>query len=325
MSTSKTSLMGPTRVSLADNLQRPVNVETPPENSGVNPISRSQYKDPVSMLPKLIEEKGFDTVMRAIFAGKPADLKPKTLFQEAQRLMDDAHWMKYKKRRISKARQVLRDYPNCARAYMLLADEAASTVSEQIDLYRQAVDVGRETFFDVVEDDRESKEWKYSALHDFRVALASLGTLLRDTNEIEEAIEVWQEEELMEYPQDQVVVWRRLIPALIQANRFSEADIQLRDCPDQKSCIFLYSRALLNFKEHGSTKRNNEALGKAISANRFAAELILGGVAATQLFDEDEITPGSEEEAHSYSTASHVDWSIHPGAFDWLSATYHRI
>jgi hypothetical protein len=68
------------------------------------------------------------------------DIEQKTPLKEAQDLIYDAWEVADPKRRVTLAREALEISPDCADAYVLLAEETASSLSEALNLYRQGVE-----------------------------------------------------------------------------------------------------------------------------------------------------------------------------------------
>lgn len=74
-------------------------------------------------------------------SGGAVPAAPRTPLEEAQDLVYEA-WNAKDKRRVRLARQALRISPDCADAYVLLAEETARSLEEVRDLYEQGVKAG---------------------------------------------------------------------------------------------------------------------------------------------------------------------------------------
>ncbi len=70
------------------------------------------------------------------------DIEEKTPLKEAQDIIYDAWEVTDPNRRVALARKALETSPDCADAYALLAEEAANSFKEALNLYRQGVEAG---------------------------------------------------------------------------------------------------------------------------------------------------------------------------------------
>ena len=99
-------------------------------------------------ITRLLSSREFESVdemnaflQQAMASGAPLSAPPSTPLEQAQDLMYEA-WNAIGRRRVQLAREALALSPDCADAYVLLAEETAKTPQEARDLYQQGVAAG---------------------------------------------------------------------------------------------------------------------------------------------------------------------------------------
>jgi len=243
------------------------------------------------------------------------EFTPETPLEQAQELVYQA-WETTGRRRQTLARRALQVSPDCADAYLLLA-EAANTLEEARDLLQQGVEAGEralgpEPFVELV-----GEFWDAVETRPYMRVRAALAGVLWALGETEQAA-AHQAELLRLNPGDNQGIRYQRVECLIALGRDREAMAVMNDYKDDISAGWAYARALLTFRETGAGRKARRALAKAMAANRFVP-LYLLGLAPIPEQPPAYIGIGDEAEAVHYVMGSGDNWEQTPGAVDWLA------
>ncbi len=272
---------------------------------------------------KLLQEREFGSADEAnaylqelLSSGGIPALASTNPLDRAQELMYDA-WEATGSRRIKLARQALAISPDCADAYVLLAEEARS-LPEAKHLYEQGVSAGERALGPQTFEEDAGHFWGIIETRPYMRARAGLASCLWQLGERQAAI-------------DHYVDMLRLNPGDNQGIRYVLANCLLRQgddialaklldqYKDDAMAEWLYTRALLAFRREGAGKKANAALKKALKENEFVPAYLLGKKRLPRQLP-DYIGFGDENEAVSYAAGALAIWRETPGALDWLSS-----
>ena len=237
---------------------------------------------------------------------------------KAQDVMYDAWERTTSRSRVALARKALGISPLCADAYNLLAEEARS-VEEARDLYAKAVDAGS-----WLSDRRASfKEyaghfWGFLETRPYMRARAGLADILLQLGNEDAAISHYRDM-LKLNPNDNQGI--RYVLAALLLRRGEETGLKelLAAYEDEGSAYWLYTRALLAFREGGVDNEQAVTLVKgAWSANEHVPA-ILAGTTPPLFGDSGYVTMGGPDEATYYFTEFGPPWHRTPGAVEWLA------
>lgn len=204
--------------------------------------------------------------------------------------------------------------PICIDAYAALAEQAA-TAELSIDLYRRAVHAGTLLFGDA--QDRADATV-------FPAARVALAHMLRETGEETEAIEQLQAAISFD-PADTTSARVPLLAMLLDKDDLGEANTLLNSFPDDRSATWLYARLLVLYRDEIRSGSPLTALAEsAARANRFIAGILDETVAPFEAYEDEDIAPGSIEEATDYLFDFGRVWAEEPGAIAWLSILIHE-
>ncbi len=252
--------------------------------------------------------------MEALPAGEaacePAD---REALREAQELCYDAFECRGR-RRVKLARRALEVCPDCADAYVLLAEDAAD-LEERLDLYRKGVEAGRRALGERAFREDVGYFWGLISTRPFMRALHGLAESLEDCGRREEAAEHYREL-LRLNPDDNQGVRYCLLPLLIALDRDQEARELLEKYRDDVGAVWLYCGALLAFREEGNTPRSRRLLREAQEFNSNVPDFLLGDADLPAL--PSYYSPGSRAEAAICADLIADAWEHTPGALDWL-------
>jgi tetratricopeptide (TPR) repeat protein len=247
------------------------------------------------------------------FAGRTMDETSSTASTPAERAQELAYqaydWTGRK--RVMLARQALALWPDCAEAYIILA-EHAPTPERALPLYEQAVEAGRRAIgrdFDKL----AGSLWAHVHARPYMRARLELAETLERLGRADEAIGHFQELLRLNVDDNQGVR-DLLIPRLLERARYAEAAAVLDRFRDDVGATPAYCRALLAFQTRGDDETARTALSKALARNRFVpgflAEPADAGVQHYQFGSEEEAIVSAEEMAEA--------WRGTPGALEWL-------
>lgn len=250
--------------------------------------------------------------------GRRTGSEPETPLDRANAMVWGALQQSSEKRRVALVRKALTISPDCAEAWMLLADELASTPAQGREFYQEAVAaaeraLGPEAL--LTDGDAFMAHPEAETYMDARLGLAEV---LRDLDDLDGAIEQYLAM-LRHDPDDDEFVRYPLLSALIAEDRHDEVGGLLARFPDEGSIIWMYAIALCRFGLDGDGPVANTALSTAIRSNPYAPAYLLGmkplNVDPSLLFD-----AGNEDEARNYILEGLPGWLRTPGAIEWMRA-----
>lgn len=241
---------------------------------------------------------------------------PSTPLERAQDLMYDA-WEASGKRQIELARQALAISPDCADAYVLLAEHARS-VQEAKDLYEQGVQAGERALGPQVFTEDVGHFWGIIETRPYMRAREGLAQCLWLLGERQQAIAHYQDM-LRLNPGDNQGIRYVLINCLLAQGDDQAVEQLLKQYPDDAAATWAYARALWLFRREGAGRRANAALKKALKANRFVPAYLLGKKKLPRSMPA-YIGFGDETEAIDYAAGASAVWRETPGALEWLAS-----
>jgi tetratricopeptide (TPR) repeat protein len=243
-----------------------------------------------------------------------ADMTP---LEQAQDLMYDAFESRGRKQ-IQLARKALEICPDCADAYVLLA-ERCSDIQKAKDLYAQGVAAGERVLGEEFFEEEAGHFWGILQTRPYMRARLGLAQCLEELGQLEEAAEHYREL-LRLNPGDNQGVRHLLLACLLEMNVNDEAVQLLKKYKDDKHlAIGSYARALLTFRQKGNTTPARKHLQNALSVNKHVAQYLLGYEEFPD-FLPSSFSLGSEEEAIICADMLINAWDDTDGAIEWLES-----
>ena len=264
--------------------------------------------------PANIEEMNEATTR--LFAGKKIDdlvTQPATPLQRAQEVCYQA-FDTHGRRRVQLARQALQICPDCADAYVILAEQAGTLEAER-DNYAKGVTAGQRALGAEGFEEHAGHFWGVSSTRPYMRARFGLAQCLEQLGRLEEAVDHYQEM-LRLNPSDNQGVRYVLMPRLLQLGRDVEAARLLKESEEQ-SANWAYARALLAFRLSGRSAAACSQLREAFRANSHVPELLLEAESPPM---PPHYSPGSPEEAIVCAEELRPAFAQTEGALDWLAA-----
>lgn len=246
---------------------------------------------------------------------KPAK---KAALEAAQELIWDAWEESSIKKRIAMARKALELSPDCADAYVVLAEDAAYTLEEIRDLYQQGVEAGERALGRKIFHAEVGYFWGILETRPYMRARAGLAACLEEMVQYDEAIAHYHDMLRLNTNDNQGIRYC-LMAALLDQGAIDDLDKFINKGPyrNDVSCEWLYTKALVSFLKRGRWTADLE-LSMAFSANPHVPSYLLGRKQIPK-YRSDYITMGGEDEAMAYASRCQEAWQRYPEARQWLA------
>jgi tetratricopeptide (TPR) repeat protein len=253
-----------------------------------------------------------------------AEKSDATPLERAQDIMYRA-WEARGKDRIDLAYQALSVSPDCADAYVLLAEEEATDYAGAIRFLEDGVRAGERALGEKMFDEEAGNFWGILETRPYMRARFDLAHLLYLAGERAQAVAHMQAL-LVLNPGDNQGVRHELAACLLEAGDPEALQKLLDAYPDEYSAVWYYTRALLKFRQEGRTPPADTYLIEAFEQNRFVP-LYLLGKKRFPVRTPEYMSIGDDTEAVVYALENGRAWKETPGAFMWMNrvhATYRR-
>lgn len=241
---------------------------------------------------------------------------PRTPVEEAQDVMYEA-WEAEGAQRVRLARKALEISPDCADAYVLLAEEAAGSLEEARDLYAQGVAAGERALGEAMFEEDAGHFWGILETRPYMRARAGLAQCLWEMGEREAAVEHYQEM-LRLNPNDNQGIRDLLLDCLLEMNRDEEAGRLLKQYEEDCTATWLYNWTLWAYRREGDSPEARRRLKDAVKWNAHVPAYLLRRKPLPYELP-DLITLGGEDEAIAYAAAALPNWHRTEGALRWLA------
>ncbi len=241
-----------------------------------------------------------------------------TPLDRAQDVMYEAFGERDPAVRVKLANRALEISPDCADAYVLLAEHAQSR-KDALESFEKGVVAGQRALGPEFFQEHAGHFWGILATRPYMRAREGLGCELWSMGRAEEAVEHLQEM-LRLNPNDNQGVRYTLASFLLTLNRDEEA-ARLLDQYDDAMATWVYSKALLAFRKQGDTPEARQLLMMAHKRNAFVPGFLL--------YEEpipherpDHYGLGDRNEALCYVQGGLTAWRSTPGAITWVREVF---
>ena len=275
--------------------------------------SRVPVTKAASVTP-LPDPRSMESMLATIGRGAAHYASDETLF-EAQDLMYEAFEARGP-RRAALARQALAISSDCADAYLLLAEEIASSAEEARELLERGVAAGERALGPAPFDEDVGHFWGILETRPYMRARAALAETLWALDRREEAVE-HHRELLRLNPNDNQGLRDRQAEWLLWLERFEELDALLAAYDEDAAAALVYTKALAAFRREGASSEAGQLLVEAREANPHVVAYLTGRKALPKRLP-DYIGFGDESEAVDYAAGAAALWASIPGALAWL-------
>jgi tetratricopeptide (TPR) repeat protein len=304
-------------------------LDAPPKNQPGHVPDRRAMERVMADVERFMAESDFQSpeeanaAIQERFTGRPVDAMLSTAttpLGKSQEIMYRAFDARGR-RRIQLAKRALEVSPDCADAYVLLAEEAA-TLDTSLDLYRQGIAAGERAMGPDTMRDEVGHFWGIVATRPYMRAKMGLAQCLQDMERTDEAIGHYQDL-LRLNPHDNQGVRDILLPLLLVVGQDSAAGTLLLQYADDASATWKYGWTLWAFRQEGDSPAAQKRLRAAVKANRHVIAYLSGKAPIPDMLP-DSYALGSNEEAILCADGLFEAWRVTPGADRWLSAAKPR-
>ena len=267
------------------------------------------------------DEEEMQRMAESLFSGKKVDelvTHPETPLDRAQELCFRA-FDTHGRRRVQLAREALEVCPDCADAYVILAEQGG-TLEAELDYYTKGIAAGKRALGAEAFEEHVGHFWGVSETRPYMRARFGLAQSLEQTDRIEEAVEHYQEL-LRLNPGDNQGVRYLLMPRLLELDRDVEAARLLKES-EEESANWMYARALLAFRLSGKSTAARRELRAALRTNPHVPECLLQQEEFAPV--PERYSPGSPEEAMICAEELRPAFEKTEGSLKWLAAEHHQ-
>jgi len=277
------------------------------------PKARVPVTKTVPVIP-LPDRRAMEGVLATFGRGVAHQDEDETLFQ-AQDLMYEAFDARGA-RRVALAHEALAISPDCADAYVLLAEDTASSLEEARELLEKGVAAGERALGPVSFEEDVGHFWGILETRPYMRACAALAETLWALDRREEAVE-HQRELLRLNPNDNQGIRYRQAEWLLWLEHDEELDGLFAAYEDDGAAAFVYARALTAFRRQGDSAEARRLLVAAEGQNPFVPGYLTGRKRLPKRLP-DYIGFGDDNEAVDYAASAAALWASVPGALAWL-------
>jgi len=315
--------MGPTKVALS----LPDLLQPRPREGRRGPVATDHRALEVMMagFQRFAASQEFESIedlnaaLKKRFAGKTADEIPSQAATPAERAQDLAYkaFDATGRMRIKFAREAVAIDPECADAYVILAERAGSLRKKKA-LYSRGVLAGQRTTESLLRGGLDRIEWADIRCRPYMRARIGLVDVLVALEETEKAVELLSDMIRLS-PEDRQGSRYRLLPLLMRLERDTEAKALIDLFPEDGMPLWPHACALLAFRRDGDTPEAKRFLSIGLKANPHLWKYLTGAHALPEELAET-FPPGSREEAELIAIDLAPVWRKTPGAVEWLRA-----
>lgn len=287
------------------------------------PVNAMGMEKSMQDLHRLLNEQEFESeeqinefMSQLMAAGPIPQRQPQTDLERAQELVYEAYEVGGPPA-IRLAKKALKISPDCADAYVLLAEIGARDIVETRDLYRKGVEAGERALGEAFFEENVAYFWGILETRPYMRARQGLANLQWMLGYRDEAI-AHARDLLRLNPADNQGIRYLLVHWLLRECRGADLEQLFAVYEDDVGVDFTYSRTLYAFQKEGDGKQSREYLKEAMRWNKHVPDFLLQRRVPS--FEEaDYITVGSEDEAMMYIGMAVFEWQGVPGALEWLA------
>jgi tetratricopeptide (TPR) repeat protein len=287
------------------------------ERSGDAPKRRRRPAPRPADKPDLPDRRAMEGMMQQVArsqTGAPAEDTP---LARAQALMYRAFEERDGARRVQLANEALTISPNCADAYVVLAEHAPSR-KKALKLYEKGVAAGERALGPDAFRRDLGHFWGLLETRPYMRARLGLAHALWVAGRRDEAVQHLQDMMRLN-PGDNQGVRYTLAGFLLFLDRDDDLARLLQQYADEGSATWAYTRALLAFRRQGDALEARQLLKAAKKANKHVPEYLLGR-RHPPLDQPGYYSPGDNTEALEYVGGFMAGWKSTPGAVAWVRA-----
>lgn len=264
---------------------------------------RRQIERAMATISKLLSEREFDSIEEADAAikdllvdGRVPQLEPTTPQERAQDLVYQA-FESHGIQRINLARQALEMDPDCADAYVLLAEVTIQPEKART-LYEQAVAAAERVLGPAFFRDNAGHFWGILETRPYMRARAGLAEVMWEQGDRTAAIDTFRDL-LRLNPNDNQGLRDVLLLWLLKVNDLQSVEALIDRYKDDWSAVWAYSKVLLNLLRGGNKRTAKKLIKEAVAVNPWVPVYLMGAKIPSKRLP-DSYSPGDENEAILY-------------------------
>jgi tetratricopeptide (TPR) repeat protein len=297
-----------------------------PTNIDIHRARLSMEKD-MAAIQKLVDEHKFKSeaevnefLQNLISSGELPRQTAQSPLEKAQELIYDAWEMQNRRDMVKLARQALDISPDCADAYVILAEDTVWSIEEAMKLYQAGVEAGERALGAKMFAEDVGHFWGILQTRPYMRARAGLAQCLWELGKHKEAIEHYQDM-LRLNPSDNQGIRYLLAASLLEMGEIGALQGLLEE-HDEATAAWLYTGALVAFLQQGNSPESQQRLIEALKYNPYVAPYLLGEKRLPKRLP-DYMGSGDKNEAIIYAAEFGLGWLKAKGAISWLESTYH--
>lgn len=264
-----------------------------------------------SPLPKLPDPRLLESSIRQALGQGGGDTRE----EKAREILNSAYEASNPRKRQELAQKALAAWPDCADAYLVLAEQSRSE-REALTHFEQAVAAGERALGPQAFRDDVGHFWGLLATRPYMRARFALADVLWAIGRRDEAIGHLQEM-LRLNPGDNQGVRYTLAGWLANLGRDDELQTLLDLFVEDGMAALAYARALVAFRRTGDSPEARTLLATARKTNKHVTAYLCGDEPLPR--DQPRhYSPGDESEAVLYAAGAIGAWKTTPGALAWL-------
>jgi len=263
----------------------------------------------------LATKEDLDRLGRDYLSGKVPPPKPRDDADRARLMMYKAWALPIRSARVRAAKLALSACPDCADAYVLLAEEDAESPDEAESLFRKGLEAGARALGAEAIAKPEMDLWADVLARPYLRALLGLGFALDVLDRKSEAEEQFREL-LRLNPNDNQGARESLLHMLVAAGRHAEAEALLDRYVKDDSAAWVYGRAFVRYHIEGKTPAVLALMGRALLANPFVPA-VMEDDERDRLEPSEAVQPGGPTEAVAYAAEWKDVWEMESEFLDW--------
>jgi tetratricopeptide (TPR) repeat protein len=291
------------------------------------PFDRRVLEQQMQAITRLLEGHDFASldeanafIQQQLASGQPLATPPATPLEEAQALVYQA-LETTGPRRGQLARRALERSPDCADAYVLLAEDAGDP-QEALRLYEHGVRAGERALGRDAFQDDVGHFWGILETRPYMRARQGLAAALWHLGEREAALGHLRDL-LRLNPGDNQGLRYTLATWLLATGDDAALEDLLGQYLDEGSATWAYTRALAAFRRRGAGGSADAALREALTTNPFVPAYLLGLKKLPRQLPA-YVGFGDEDEAVAYIAEAAEAWLVSPQALAWLATVVAR-
>ncbi len=244
------------------------------------------------------------------------DASTRSALDQAQELIYDAWETPDPIECIELAEKALKISPDCADAWVLLAEETAESPEQALDFYQKGLEAGERALGPEGFKEYAGHFWGFLETRPYMRARCGLARCLWAMGEHDSAIRHYYA--MLELnPNDNQGIRYLLLTCLISTSQYAAARVLIKEHEGEVSTDWTYTRTLLEFIENGDNPASQAHRKLALAANKYVPAYLTGR-RKLPAFPFEYIRIGEESEAVNYVLENRAVWRATPGAIAWL-------